>query len=102
MPQLWPLWTVVGGLAQGAGFTYVLTLVVLRGSDEHVVRALGAMAQLLGYTIGAAGPVAVGWLAQTTGDWLAPAALLLGLATALAVTSLVAGRDETVRPPVWS
>ena len=102
VPQLWPLWTVVGGLAQGAGFTYVLTLVVLRGSDEHVVRALGAMAQLLGYTIGAAGPVAVGWLAQTTGDWLAPAALLLGLATALAVTSLVAGRDETVRPPVWS
>ncbi len=71
-PGLWPLWTVIGGLAQGAGFTYVLTLIVLRGADEHVVRALGAMAQLLGYTIGAAGPFAVGWLAQTTGDWIAP------------------------------
>lgn len=105
VPQLWPLWTVLGGLAQGAGFTFVLTLVVLRGSDEHVVRALGAMAQLLGYTIGAAGPFAVGWLAQTTGGWTAPGALLLGLAATLGVTSLVAGRDETVRPPqapVWS
>ena len=98
-PGLWPLWTVVGGLAQGAGFTYALTLIVLRGADEHVVRALGAMAQLLGYTIGAAGPFAVGWLAQSTGDWVAPAVLLLALAALLGLTSLVAGRDEMVRAP---
>lgn len=101
-PGLWPLWTVIGGLAQGAGFAYVLTLIVLRGADEHVVRALGAMAQLLGYTIGAVGPFAVGWLAQTTGDWVAPAALLIALAATLGLTSLIAGRDESVRPPVRS
>ncbi|MCA1783204.1 MAG: MFS transporter [Intrasporangiaceae bacterium] len=101
-PALWPLWAVVGGLAQGAGFTYVLTLIVLRGADEHAVRALGAMAQLLGYTIGAIGPFAVGWLAQSTGDWIAPAALLVALAVTLGLTSLVAGRDETVHSPVRS
>lgn len=46
---------MVGGLAQGAGFTYALTLIVLRGGDSHVVRALSSMGQLVGYTIGALG-----------------------------------------------
>ncbi|HSP60180.1 MAG TPA: MFS transporter [Ornithinimicrobium sp.] len=95
-PGAWALWSVVGGLAQGAGFTYALTLIVLRGRDEHVVRALNAMAQLVGYTIGAAGPIAVGWLAQTTGGWVAPGLLLVGLAVSLGTSSLVAGRDVVV------
>ncbi|MGC5584981.1 MFS transporter [Ornithinimicrobium sp. W1665] len=97
-PGAWPLWAVVGGLAQGAGFTYALTLIVLRGRDEHVVRALNAMGQFVGYTIGAAGPFAVGWLAQTTGGWTAPGLLLVGLAVALGASSLVAGRDVVVEP----
>lgn len=98
-PQAWVVWSVVGGLAQGAGFTYALTLIVLRGADDHVVRALNAMGQLLGYTIGALGPYAVGWLAQNTGGWVAPGGLLLALAAALAVSSLVAGRDRVVHAP---
>lgn len=99
LPALWPLWAVVGGLAQGGGFTFVLTLIVLRGADEHVVRALGSMGQLVGYLIAAAGPVAVGWLAQATGDWLAPGLLLGALAITLGTMSLVAGRDQTVTAP---
>lgn len=99
LPDLWPLWAVVGGLAQGGGFTFVLTLIVLRGADEHVVRALGSMGQLIGYLIAAAGPVAVGWLAQATGDWLAPGLLLASLAVTLGVMSLIAGRNQTVTAP---
>ena len=98
-PDLWPLWTVLGGLGQGAGFTFVLTLIVLRSGDEHVVRALGSMGQLVGYLVGAAGPFVVGWLAQTTGGWAAPAGFMLALAAALGVASLVAGRDVVVRTP---
>lgn len=98
-PDLWPLWTVLGGLGQGAGFTFVLTLIVLRSGDEHVVRALGSMGQLVGYLVGAAGPFVVGWLAQTSNGWTAPAAFMLGLATALGVASLAAGRDVVVRTP---
>ncbi|MGA8048387.1 MAG: MFS transporter [Dermatophilaceae bacterium] len=98
-PDLWPLWTVLGGLGQGAGFTFVLTLIVLRSGDEHVVRALGSMGQFVGYLIGAAGPFLVGWLAQTTGGWTAPAAFMLALATALGVASLFAGRDVVVHRP---
>ncbi|KAB7743289.1 MFS transporter [Nostocoides sp. F2B08] len=98
-PALWPLWTVLGGLGQGAGFTFVLTLIVLRSGDEHVVRALGSMGQLVGYLVGAAGPFVVGWLAQTTGGWAAPAGFMLALAAALGLASLVAGRDVVVHTP---
>jgi CP family cyanate transporter-like MFS transporter len=98
-PGLWPVWAVVGGLAQGAGFTFVLTLIVLRSADEHVVRALGAMGQFVGYLVGAAGPIVVGWLAQTSGGWTAPAAFLLALAATLGVMGFVAGRDVVVRAP---
>lgn len=99
LPGLWPVWAVVGGLAQGGGFTFVLTLIVLRGADEHVVRALGSMGQLVGYLIAAAGPVAVGWLAQATGDWLAPGMLLAALAVTLGTMSLIAGRNQTITAP---
>jgi CP family cyanate transporter-like MFS transporter len=98
-PGLWPVWAVVGGLAQGAGFTFVLTLIVLRSADEHVVRALGSMGQFVGYLVGAAGPVVVGWLAQTSGGWTAPAAFLLALAAALGIAGFVAGRDVVVHTP---
>lgn len=99
LPALWPLWAVVGGLAQGGGFTFILTLLVLRGSDEHAVRALGSMAQLIGYLIAAAGPFVAGWLAQSTGGWTAPGLLFVGLATTLGLMSLIAGRDETIEAP---
>ena len=98
-PGLWLVWSVVGGLAQGGGFTFILTLIVLRGSDENAVRALGAMGQLVGYLIAASGPFIVGWLAETTGGWTAPGAYLIGLAVVLALASLVAGRDETIDAP---
>lgn len=99
VPGMWPVWAVLGGLVQGAGFTYALTLIVLRGADEHTVRALGAMGQLVGYLVGAAGPFVAGWLAQATGSWTASAVFLVTLAGLMAVASVIAGRDETVHAP---
>lgn len=99
LPSLWPVWAVLGGLVQGAGFTYVLTLIVLRSEDEHVVRALASMSQLLGYAIAAAGPFIAGWLAQATGTWTATGAFLVALAVILGLASLIAGREEIVHRP---
>lgn len=99
LPGLWPVWTLIGGLTQGGGFTYALTLMVLRGADENVVRAFGAMGQLVGYLIGAAGPFIAGWLAQTTGAWTAPGVFLVTLAVIMGTASLMAGRNETVHAP---
>lgn len=95
-PAGWPLWTVVGGVAQGAGIALALTLVVMRAHDAVVARGLSAMTQLVGYLVGAAGPVVVGVLYERTGSWVAPMVLLVALAGCMAVTGAVAGRPATV------
>ena len=91
-PAAWPAWVVVGGLAQGAGISLAFALVVLRSADDEVVRRLSGMSQLVGYSVGAAAPLAMGGLYAATGGWTAPLLLLLGVAAALCVAGSVAGR----------
>jgi CP family cyanate transporter-like MFS transporter len=91
-PGAWPVWVVVGGLAQGAGISLAFALVVLRSADDEVVRRLSGMSQLVGYSTGAAAPLAVGGLYAATGGWTAPLLLLLAVAAALCVAGSVAGR----------
>src|SRR3712207_6962620 len=47
------------------------TLVVLRARDEAAVRRLSGLCQLVGYGVGAAGPLAVGAVYAATGTWTA-------------------------------
>jgi MFS transporter, CP family, cyanate transporter len=91
-PAAWPAWVVVGGLAQGAGISLAFALVVLRSADDEVVRRLSGMSQLVGYSVGAAAPLAVGGLYAVTGGWTAPLLLLLAAAATLCVAGTVAGR----------
>lgn len=95
-PVAWPVWVVIGGVAQGAGIALALTLIALRAHDADIARDLSAMAQLVGYAIGAAGPLAVGALYELTGGWTAPMALVIVLAGAIALSGFHAGRDVTV------
>jgi CP family cyanate transporter-like MFS transporter len=92
LPAAWPLWVVVGGLAQGAGVALAYTLIVLRSADEDQVRRLSGMAQVIGFSVGAAGPLAVGALYAASGGWPAPLALLLALSAGYAVVAVIAGR----------
>jgi CP family cyanate transporter-like MFS transporter len=95
-PSAWFVWTLVGGVAQGAGISFAFTVLVLRAHDAAAARALSGMTQLVGYTLGAAGPAVVGALYDATGGWTVPLALLLGVAMCQGAVSLVAGRDTTV------
>lgn len=96
LPGWWLLWSVVGGLTQGAGISLAFTLVVLRAHDPDTVREVSAMGQFVGYGLGAAGPVAVGALTSATDGWTAPLVLLAAVAVALAVSASVAGRDREI------
>jgi CP family cyanate transporter-like MFS transporter len=98
-PAGWPLLTLVGGTAQGAGIALALTLVVLRAYDSSVTNGLSAMMQLVGYLIGAGGPVAVGVLYELTGSWVVPMTVVIGLAGSMALSGMVAGRPVTVGAP---
>jgi CP family cyanate transporter-like MFS transporter len=95
-PGAWLLWTVVGGVVQGAGISLAMTLVVLRGHDHDVVRRLSGMQQLVGYGVAAAGPLAVGALYAATGGWTAPLAMLVGCSVAMLPVGLASGRRGRV------
>jgi MFS transporter, CP family, cyanate transporter len=98
-PSLWPLWTVIGGLAQGAGISLAFTLIVLRARDADVARQLSGMAQGVGYAIGAAGPFVVGLVFQHSGGWTLPLVLLLAVCAVILVTATIAGRDVRIGEP---
>ncbi|PPI21600.1 MFS transporter [Rathayibacter sp. AY1B1] len=79
-PQLWALWCVLGGAAQGGGFTVVFVLVVrLSRSDAHASR-LSATVQGIGYAVAATAPTVIGFAHDASGGWEAP------LLTVLAAT----------------
>lgn len=98
-PAAWIVWTVVGGVAQGAGISFAFTVLVLRAHDSAAARALSSMAQLVGYSLGAAGPVVIGALYDGTGGWVPPLLLLLAVVVGQALAALLAGRDTTVGQP---
>lgn len=98
-PAGWPLLALVGGTAQGAGIALALTLVVLRAHDSAVTNGLSAMMQLVGYLIGAGGPVAVGVLYELTGSWVVPMTVVIGLAGSMVISGMIAGRPLTVGGP---
>ena len=97
-PTAWPLWTGLGGLAQGAGISLATTLIVLRTRAASATRRLSAMAQAVAYGVAAAGPVLVGAIYGSTRSWTLPLLVLLGVAALMGAAGVVAGRQVTVDP----
>lgn len=95
-PAGWGLWVTVGGLAQGAGVALSFTVMVLRAHDEAAARDLSGMAQLVGYGLGATGPLLAGGLYGATGGWVVPLVTLIGLGVLYGVAASVAGRPVTI------
>lgn len=86
-PSGWVVWVTLGGVAQGAGITVILLILVRLGGSGRQAGQLSAMVQGGGYLIGAAGPVALGSLHDFSGSWT-PALLAVGASVA---ALLVAG-----------
>jgi len=91
------VWVTLLGLSFGIGFTLVLALFVLRAQDAPHAVALSGMAQAVGYTLAAIGPIVVGALHDLTRGWTAPLTVLIGVAVADLAVGLAAGRAGFVR-----
>jgi CP family cyanate transporter-like MFS transporter len=91
------LWVALLGVGQGACFALGLNLFVLRTRRVTDTARVSAMAQSIGYTLCAVGPLLVGVLRDVTGSWTAPLVLLLALLVPQVVTGALAGRDRMVR-----
>jgi CP family cyanate transporter-like MFS transporter len=97
-PAAWPVWAVVGGVAQGAGLALAFTLVVLRSADEEQARRLSGMGQLVGYGGGALAPLAVGALFGLSGSWTLPLVFLVVLVVVQGAVLFLAGGPGTLAP----
>ncbi|WP_188112345.1 CynX/NimT family MFS transporter [Salinicola aestuarinus] len=90
------VWAVVLGLGQGGTFSMALTLLALRAPDAVTAANLSAMAQGIGYTLAALGPLLVGLLHDWSDDWNAVGVLLAAIALCAIGAGLGAGRDRQV------
>ena len=94
--QLWG-WAVLLGIGQGGAFSMALSLLVLRAPDAHVAAHLSGMAQGVGYTVAACGPLAAGIIHDMAGSW-APVGWLFGsIAMTALCAGVLAGRKKTVK-----
>jgi CP family cyanate transporter-like MFS transporter len=68
-PQLWLLWMITGGLAQGGGITVMFLLVVSLSKGAGRGGRVSATVQGIGYAIAAAAPAVLGALRDASGAW---------------------------------
>jgi CP family cyanate transporter-like MFS transporter len=93
-------WGVLLGLGQGGGFSIALMLLVLRAPNTTVAASLSGMAQGVGYTGAALGPLAFGLLHDASNDWHAATMLFAAVGVAGLIVGLAAGRNRYVEAKV--
>jgi CP family cyanate transporter-like MFS transporter len=76
-PDLWALWCVLGGAAQGGGITIVLITTVSISQDDRHASAMNGLVQGAGYSVAALSPTLVGALRDVSGAWTAPLLAIL-------------------------
>jgi len=91
----WVLAAVLG-LAQGAAFSLAILLIMLRAGDSEAAARLSGMAQGVGYTMAAAGPLLVGVLHDRSGGWGGAGWLFAVAGVAAAAAGALAGRNRLV------
>lgn len=96
LPAGMPLWVCIGGLASGASLSTSITLMAVRARTHETASALSGMAQSVGYTLAAVGPVAFGALHDIDGAWTLPVALLLAALSGQFAAGLAVGRERFV------
>jgi MFS transporter, CP family, cyanate transporter len=93
-PGLSLLWALVAGWAAGATVVLALSFVGMRAAAPEQAAALSAMAQSIGYLLGAAGPFLFGVLHAASRGWIPSLLLLVASAVAMLVVGLGAGHPH--------
>jgi len=91
-PQLWLLWSILGGAAQGGGITVIFIIIVRLVSTDDDARRMSAFVQGGGYLIGSAGPLVAGALHDATNDWTAPLLVVLVAVLTLGIVGTLSAR----------
>jgi len=97
-PEHFVIGSVLGGIAQGGGFTAIFTIIAEVGGDARRTTALSAFVQSCGYLVAAVAPPAVGAVHQSAGNWVAPMLLVLGTTACFLVFGVLAATLAARRP----
>lgn len=87
---------VIIGLVQGASLSLSFALIGLRTEHAKQTAELSGMAQSVGYTLAAIGPISIGFLYDVTQSWLMPMLLLIFFNCVMTVVGVGAGRNKYV------
>jgi CP family cyanate transporter-like MFS transporter len=90
------LWIALFGLGSGASFSLALMFLVLRVPDAPTSAELSGMAQSIGYSLAAVGPILFGLAHDWIHSWTTPLLLLTLLILVMLIAGLGAGRDAVV------
>jgi MFS transporter, CP family, cyanate transporter len=93
---LMTVWVAVVGFALGGTFGLALLFLVLRSPDTETTTQLSGMAQAVGYSLAAAGPVVVGFLYDLTAGWRVPLIFLFAIWAGKILTGVPASREGTI------
>jgi CP family cyanate transporter-like MFS transporter len=78
VPELWWLWSSIGGAAQGGGITLIFIAIIKLARDQASAGRMSAVVQGVGYSVGAAAPTLLGYVHGLSGSWTNPMLLILG------------------------
>ena len=95
-PHQWPLWALVGGIAQGGTFVVIFMLIMQHAASLDDNRRLSMVVQGVAYTFSSFGPIVVALAHEASVNWRAPFLLLAGLSLVLAAIGVAVGR---IAPP---
>ncbi|HLS09190.1 MFS transporter [Lentibacillus sp.] len=88
--------TILIGITLSGVFALALTFLGMRARNARDAAALSGMAQSLGYTLAAVGPMFIGYLYDVTHEWSIPLMTLMGVAILVMTFGMGAGRDRYV------
>ncbi|MBT2549240.1 CynX/NimT family MFS transporter [Arthrobacter sp. ISL-65] len=91
-PQLWWLWSSLGGVAQGGGITLIFIAIIKLARDQASAGRMSAIVQGVGYCFAALSPTVVGYVHSVSGNWSVPLLVILGSVLAFFVSTTLSVR----------
>jgi CP family cyanate transporter-like MFS transporter len=89
-PEQFILFSVLGGVAQGGGFTAIFTVVAQVSRTGRESSALSAFVQGVGYVIAAIGPPVLGLVHDASDGWTVPMLIVVGTTLVFSVLGIPA------------
>ena len=92
VPQLWWLWSSLGGVAQGGGITLIFIAIIKLARDQASAGRISAIVQGVGYGVAALAPTVVGYVHSTSDTWSMPLLVILGSVLAFVISTTLSVR----------